>query len=89
MNEGRFSLTVEGIEKALRFSETAESRAAYIESLRKRVAAFERRRQLPSELLRDLLRSGELKETVDTVKWAFAVEALEEIEKAGPGPAAS
>ena len=89
MNEGRLPLTVEGIEKAIRFGETPESRALYIESLRKRVAAFEKRYQMPSELLRDLLRSGELKETVDTVKWAFAVEALEEIEKAGPGSAAS
>ena len=89
MNEGRFPLTVGGIEKALGFRETPGSRAAYIESLRKRVAAFEKRYQLPSELLRNVLRSGELKETADTVKWTFAVENLESIEKTGRGPAAS
>ena len=84
MNEGRFPLTVEGIEKAVRFGETAESRASYIDSLRKRVAVFEARYQMPSEILRDLLRSGEVKETVDTVKWEFAADTLEEIEKAHP-----
>ena len=89
MTEGRFPLTLEGIEKALEHSKSAESRREYIESLRARLAAFEERYKMPSELLREALASGKVKETADVAKWALAAESLEAIEKAGPRPPTS
>ena len=58
---GRIRLSLEGIESALVRNRTGDRRG-YLESLRKRVAAYERRYELPSNLLREALSSRKLRE---------------------------
>ncbi len=76
---GRIPLSLEGIESALARSKTGDRRH-YMQSLRRRVAAFERRHRLPSDLLREALLSGKLKEELDVVKWLHAHDSLVSLE---------
>lgn len=82
---GRIRLSLEGIESALARSRTGDRRA-YLESLRKRVAAYERRYELPSNLLREVLSSRKLHEDLDVVKWLHAHDSLVSLEN-GSGKA--
>lgn len=84
----RYPLSLEGIEKVLAGGGTAEDRRAYIESLRKRVAAYEQRYQMPSEILQEALASQRLREDEDVVKWVHAYETLVSLEKAADGKGA-
>jgi phage shock protein A len=77
---GRIPLSLEGIERVLAQPGTVEDRRAYMASLRKRIAHYERQYELPSEELRKALASQEVRENLDTVKWSFAYETLRELE---------
>ena len=76
---GRIPLSLEGIESALERSK-AGHRREYLESLRKRVAAFERRYKMPSDVLREALASRRIDESLDVVKWLHAHGALVSLE---------
>ena len=76
---GRIRLSLEGIESALARSKTGD-REAYLESLRKRVAIYERRYKLPSDVLREALRSHKVREDLDVVKWLHAHDTLVDLE---------
>jgi hypothetical protein len=69
-------LSLEGIESALARTWTVADRRAYLESLRRRVAQYEQRYQLPSSILREALQSRKLRENLDVVKWLHAHETL-------------
>lgn len=77
---GKIRLSLEGIELALNRAGTPEARQSYLTLLRERIAYFERRYQLPSELLQDTLKSHRLQENLDVVKWGHAYETLRYLE---------
>ena len=77
---GRIPLSLEGIERVLAQPGTAKDRRAYVASLRKRIAHYERQYELPSEELRKALASQQVQENLDTVKWSFAYETLRGLE---------
>ena len=77
---GRIPLSLEGIERVLAQPGTVEDRRAYMASLRRRIARYERQYYLPSEVLRKALASQEVQENLDTVKWTFAYETLRGLE---------
>ena len=80
VNNGRVPLSLEGIERALAGGGTAADRRAYLASLRKRIASYEKRYRLPSALLRDALASHKLGENLDVVKWIHAHGTLVDLE---------
>lgn len=80
VTNGRIPLSLKGIERVLAEPGTAEDRRVYLDSLRKRVAQYERRYRLPSEELREALRSRKLRENLDVVKWLHAHETLVDLE---------
>lgn len=75
-----FPLTEEGITQALERSLSPEAHREYIDALRARLAEFERRHQMKTASLREALRSGALKETLDAAKWAMVADVLERLE---------
>ena len=73
-------LTTEGIREALERSTAPEARRQYVASLSAQVAGFEKKYRLRSEFLREALSSGKLKENLDVVKWALALDSLSRLE---------
>ena len=80
VTNGRIPLSLEGIERVLAQPGTAEDRRAYVASLRKRIAHYERQYELPSEELRKALASQQVQENLDVVKWGLAYETLLRLE---------
>lgn len=76
---GRIPLSLEGIELALARSKE-EHREEYLDALRKRIAVYEKKYALPSDLLREALSARKLKENLDVVKWLHARDSLVDLE---------
>ena len=76
----RFPLTVEGIERAVRHGSSLEARRSYIETLRSRIAEYERKYKMPSDELRDAIASGVFaREDLGLAKWLLAIQGLEQV----------
>ena len=78
--KGRTALSLEGIERALARSKEGQGRE-YLDVLRKRVAAYEKKYSMPSEMLRQALTARKLHENLDVVKWLHAYDTLVSIER--------
>ena len=76
---GRIPLSVEGIEKAIALSRSGD-RDAYLASLRKRVAAYERQYKMPSAILHEAIDAKRIDENLDVVKWLHAHDSLVSLE---------
>ena len=78
-NNGRIPLSLKGIELVLARSKEGP-RKEYLDALRKRVAAYEKKYSTPSEILRDALSARRLDENLDVVKWLHAYDSLADLE---------
>lgn len=80
---GAVPLTAEGISLAIARANSPEARKKYLASLRLEVRRFEREHRLPSQELREALKSKRVQESMDVVKWLYAYEALSRLENGG------